>query len=213
MNKPLGKNSITKLMKKAASKLGINEQHFSGGHVWRHVMITKLANDGRVSVTETMKADRYNSVSASAANQSTDIISEGNKLDCLLEEYTKASFKKQKHNLQSSPTESTLSQQLHKESKYDLASTPTESSLLSPDLTNTNVSTYNNNISPFVNNNLEFNSTTASYPVQNTSNQPQNTQEEYNSLKQELKAVKEFYSMKQKLESLEAQKPEPSHSG
>jgi hypothetical protein len=79
--KPKGKNVISKMHLNAAKLLGISTDSFSGSHAWRSIMITKLANDPRVSVTETTRASRHTSVSANAAYQATDRVSEGNKID------------------------------------------------------------------------------------------------------------------------------------
>lgn len=94
--KPKGKNVISKMHLEAAKLLGISTDSFSGGHAWRSVMITKLANDPRVSVTETMLASRHTSVSANAAYQASDRVSEGNKLDSLLD-FNPAAKKKARH--------------------------------------------------------------------------------------------------------------------
>ena len=83
--RPIGKEKIRKFHKDAADDhLGIDPVLFRGGHVWRNFAITTMVNDPRVSNGESMKAACHSSVSAHLAYQSTDIISEHNRMASLL---------------------------------------------------------------------------------------------------------------------------------
>lgn len=84
----LGHNKIRDYMKDAAKILGIPQQDFKGGQAWRALFITTMVNDSRVSTAEAMKSARHNSVAANKNYQATDIVSEGKKQQCLLENFT-----------------------------------------------------------------------------------------------------------------------------
>jgi hypothetical protein len=77
-NKPLGVNTIRRLMKRAAKRLGISENFMP--HSLRALCITKLVNNKAVSQAETMKVARHNSVAASVTYQEVDAVSEHNRL-------------------------------------------------------------------------------------------------------------------------------------
>ena len=77
-NKPLGVNTVRKLMKQGAKRLGITVNFMP--HSLRALCITKLVNDKAVSQAETMKVARHNSVAASVTYQEVDAVSERNRL-------------------------------------------------------------------------------------------------------------------------------------
>ena len=61
--RPLGRAKINSLHKQSAMKLGLDMTFFSGGHAWRKLFCTVLANDPNISLAEGMKASRHSSVS------------------------------------------------------------------------------------------------------------------------------------------------------
>lgn len=80
-SKPLGVNSMRKLMKDAAQILGLPADFKS--HSLRHMCITKMANDPGVSLAETMLVARHSSAAASRNYQAIDGVSEGNRVRAL----------------------------------------------------------------------------------------------------------------------------------
>lgn len=88
MSAVIGHNTIREMMKDAAEILGIDQKDFKGGQAWRALFITTMVNDSRVSTAEAMKSARHNSVAANKNYQATDIVSEGKKQQCLLENFT-----------------------------------------------------------------------------------------------------------------------------
>ena len=80
-NKPLGRKSIATYFKDGAKILGLPDTFRP--HSLRGACITQLANDGSVSIAETMAVARHTSVSASKNYQRVDGVSEGNRLRAL----------------------------------------------------------------------------------------------------------------------------------
>lgn len=77
-NKPLGVNTVRRLMKEGAKKLGIKANFLP--HSLRALCITKLVNNKAVSTAEMMKVARHNSVAASVTYQEVDAVSEHNRM-------------------------------------------------------------------------------------------------------------------------------------
>jgi hypothetical protein len=82
--KPVGKDTINKYFKDAARLMGLDMTNFKGGHAFRRYFVTSLANDPNVSLQESMKAARHNSVSAHLSYMESNFVSEKNKIDSLL---------------------------------------------------------------------------------------------------------------------------------
>ena len=80
-NKPLGRNKVSELFAKGARLLDLPASFTP--HSLRGACITKLVNDGRVSLAETMSVARHSSVSASKTYQRVDGVSESNRLRAL----------------------------------------------------------------------------------------------------------------------------------
>lgn len=80
-NRPLGENTIRKLMCEAAKLLGLPPDF--KGHSLRHVALSKAANDPSVSLAETMRLGRHSSAAAAKNYQRVDGISEGNRMRAL----------------------------------------------------------------------------------------------------------------------------------
>ena len=76
----LGKQTITKRFKEGAAILGLSNPEYFKPQSLRGVCITRMVNDGSVSMAETMQYSRHRSVSASKSYQRTDGLSEGNRL-------------------------------------------------------------------------------------------------------------------------------------
>ena len=70
--RPLGKSKISTLHKEAAKELGMDMSMFLGGHAWRKLFCSVLANNPNVSLAEGMKAARHKSVSAHLAYVTAD---------------------------------------------------------------------------------------------------------------------------------------------
>lgn len=77
-NKPLGVNTVRRLMKEGAKKLGIKANFLP--HSLRSLCITTLVNNKAVSTAEMMKVARHNSVAASVTYQEVDGQSEYNRM-------------------------------------------------------------------------------------------------------------------------------------
>ena len=71
-SRPLGKTKISSLHKEAAKELGLDMSMFLGGHAWRKLFCSVLANNPNVSLAEGMKAARHKSVSAHLAYVTAD---------------------------------------------------------------------------------------------------------------------------------------------
>ena len=83
-NLKLGATSISKLFKKGAGLLGILSEDFCP-HSLRALFITTMVNDGKVSNKESMRAARHTSIKAHLDYQETGQVSEGNRIQCLLD--------------------------------------------------------------------------------------------------------------------------------
>ena len=77
--RPLGRAKITSLHKQSAMKLGLDMTFFSGGHAWRKLFCTILANDPNISLAEGMKASRHSSVSNHLGYTTADNGTEANR--------------------------------------------------------------------------------------------------------------------------------------
>ena len=71
-HEPLGKNTITKLIKAGAKRLGFDV----AGHAFRRLFITSLVNAAGVSTEEALAASRHNSVAAQRPYQQRGSASE-----------------------------------------------------------------------------------------------------------------------------------------
>ena len=80
----LGQNKIASLFQKGAKLLGMSTKQFCP-HSLRSLFITKMVNDKRVSNEESMKAARHSSVDAHLGYQELGKVSEGNRIQCLLD--------------------------------------------------------------------------------------------------------------------------------
>lgn len=80
-NRPLGENTVRKMMVEAAKFLGLPDDF--RGHSLRHACLSDLANDPGVSLAETMKVARHSSAAAAKNYQRVDGISEGNRFRAL----------------------------------------------------------------------------------------------------------------------------------
>ena len=84
-NRKLGKTPVAGLFKRAADIMGFSEPQKFHPHSLRSVFISKLVNDGSVSLAETMDSARHSSVAASATYQERSKVSEANKIRSLME--------------------------------------------------------------------------------------------------------------------------------
>ena len=73
-NNLLGKNTVLKLFKSGAEKIGLSNLDYFSPHSLRAYFVTRLANDAGVSIQEYMTASRHSSVAASAIYQERDMI-------------------------------------------------------------------------------------------------------------------------------------------
>jgi hypothetical protein len=80
-NLPLGTNKVKELLAAGAKLLGLPASFRP--HSLRAVGVTKLANDSSISIAEVCRAARHSSTSASRMYQTTDGISEANRLRAL----------------------------------------------------------------------------------------------------------------------------------
>ena len=80
----LGQNKIASLFQKGAKLLGMSTKQFCP-HSLRSLFITNMVNDERVSNEESMKAARHSSVDAHLGYQELGKVSEGNRIQCLLD--------------------------------------------------------------------------------------------------------------------------------
>jgi hypothetical protein len=83
-NLKLGAHSISKLFKEGAGILGILSEDFCP-HSLRALFITTMVNDGSVSNKESMRAARHTSIKAHLDYMETGQVSEGNRIQCLLD--------------------------------------------------------------------------------------------------------------------------------
>ena len=74
--KPLGKASISNIVKEIAQRLDLKDWESFGGQELRALMATKLGNDDSVNMSESMAALRHNSVAAHKHYNKTSGISE-----------------------------------------------------------------------------------------------------------------------------------------
>jgi len=71
-NKPLGVNTVTKLVKAAAAKLGFN----ACSHEFHHLFVMTLVNEPKVSTGEALVSARLNSVAAQSSYMACGTASE-----------------------------------------------------------------------------------------------------------------------------------------
>ena len=82
-DRPLSVYKCNSLHKEAATDLGIKKANIGGGHCWRSLFCTTLANDPNVSLAEGMRASRHKSVSAHCSYISTDTKTEATRWQTL----------------------------------------------------------------------------------------------------------------------------------
>ena len=83
-NAYIGKGKIRERFQFAFKLFGISNWETIRPNALRSVFITKLANDPSINIEETMAAARHNSVAASAVYHERSLMSEGNRINCLL---------------------------------------------------------------------------------------------------------------------------------
>ena len=83
-NAYIGKAKIRERFQFAFKLFGISNWETICPNALRSVFITKLANDPSINIEETMAAARHNSVAASVVYQERSLVSEGNRINCLL---------------------------------------------------------------------------------------------------------------------------------
>ena len=86
-SQPIGENSLNKMLKMAAKRLGFDKPEDITGHMLRRNVVTELVNDPHVNLAESMAVTGHKSVSAHLSYIEKDAVSEVERVKSLIPAY------------------------------------------------------------------------------------------------------------------------------